>query len=71
MATKIGFLYQNGLGVLQDNLYVHMWWNVAASIGHESAPKNRDIIVKEMTPTDISEAQQLARECVAKNYKGC
>jgi hypothetical protein len=23
------------------------------------------------TPTQIVEAQDLARECVAKNYKGC
>ena len=24
-----------------------------------------------MTPTDISAAQNLARECLKKNYKGC
>jgi hypothetical protein len=24
-----------------------------------------------MTPTDISTAQKLARECVRKKYKGC
>jgi len=24
-----------------------------------------------MTPTDISTAQKLARECVEKKYKGC
>ena len=26
---------------------------------------------KQMTPSQIAEAQTLARECVKKNYKGC
>nr|ALS56026.1 putative Sel1 domain protein repeat-containing protein [uncultured bacterium EIL107F05] len=68
---NLGVMYDRGWGVLQDDLYAHMWWNVAASIGDEDASENRDSIAKEMTPADISKAQQLARECVAKNYKGC
>ena len=32
---------------------------------------DRDIIAKQMTPSQIAEAQKLARECVAKDYKGC
>ena len=67
----LGVMYANGEGVLQDNVYAHMWWNIAASLGSEVASKNREKITKEMTPTDISAAQKLARECVAKNYKGC
>ncbi len=39
--------------------------------GNEEARDNKDILVKEMTPQDISKAQDLARECVKKNYKGC
>jgi hypothetical protein len=31
----------------------------------------RDDFEKKMTPSQISEAQQLARECVRKKYKGC
>ena len=31
----------------------------------------KDILVKRMTPQDISKAQDLARECVKKNYKDC
>jgi len=68
---NLGGMYAGGLGVLQDNLYAHMWWNIAASLGNEDASHNRDFIAEEMTPADISKAQQLARECVAKNYKGC
>ena len=60
-----------GQGVIQDNVYAHMWGNIAASNGDENGGKLRDIVAKGMTPADISTAQNLARECVRKNYKGC
>jgi TPR repeat protein len=68
---NLGLMYRNGEGVLQDNVYAHMWWNIVASEGNETAKKGRDIIAKQMTPSQIEEAQKLARECVAKEYKGC
>ena len=48
-----------------------MWLNIAASNGYENVSKVRDVVAEGMTPADISKAQQLARECVAKDYKGC
>jgi TPR repeat protein len=69
--NALGTMFYKGEGVIQDNVYAHMWWNIAASSGHNNAVKKRDIIAKRMTPADISTAQKLARECVAKNYKGC
>ena len=69
--VNLGVMYVKGEGVLQDDVYAHLWFNIAASLGNESAKKGRDSIVQRMTPADISKAQQLARECVAKNYKGC
>ena len=48
-----------------------MWWNIAASSGHSKATKNRTIVEEIMTNADISKAQELARECVNKNYKDC
>jgi len=68
---NLAYMYGTGEGVIKDYLYAHMWWNIAASLGLEDASTNRDIVEKKMTPTDISKAQQLARECVAKKYKGC
>ena len=68
---NLGVMYANGQGVLQDNVYAHMWFNIAASSGDEVASKNRDIVAKKMNSTDISAAQKLARECIRKNYKGC
>ena len=64
-------MYEYGEGVIQDNAYAHMWSNIAASNGDETAKTNRDMIAEQMTPAQIEEAQKLARECVAKEYKGC
>ena len=69
--NNLGFMYGTGTGVPQDNVYSHMWFNNAAYEGHKNAKKNRDIIAEQMTPSQIAEAQKLARECVAKEYKGC
>ena len=48
-----------------------MWWNIAASQGDDDAAEYRDKVAKLMTPSQIAEAQKLARECVRKNYKDC
>ena len=68
---NLGFMYENGYGVLRDYVYAHMWANISAFNGYENAIKSRDLLAQEMTSADISAAQKLARECVAKNYKGC
>ena len=41
------------------------------SNGHNRAKEELEIIENKMTPSQIEEAQKLARECVKKNYKGC
>ena len=68
---SLGYLYENGRGVIQDNVRAHMWYNIAASQGYKYATTNRDLIAGIMTPADISTAHKLARECVRKKYKGC
>ena len=64
-----GVMYGNGNGVLQDNVYAHMWFNIASSNGDETARDNRDLAAERMTPDQLAEAQRLARECVKKDYK--
>jgi len=64
-------MYYKGEGVSQDYVYAHMWWNVVASNGDEAGGKLRDKVAKEMTASQIEEAQELARECIRKKYKGC
>ena len=69
--VNLGNMHRKGEGVLQDKVYAHMWYNIAAFNGDEFAKGNRDIIVKQMTPSQIAEAQKLARECVTKDYNEC
>ena len=55
-------MYAKGQGVLQDYVMAHMYWNIAAVSGNKSAIKNRGIVEKKMTSSQIAEAQKLARE---------
>jgi uncharacterized protein len=67
----LGEMYEQGLGVLQNFIYTHMWWNIAGLNGSTMARALRDEVGEKMTPVQIAEAQELARECVKKKYKGC
>jgi TPR repeat protein len=69
--TSLGKMYYDGKGVKQDRVYAHMWWNIASSLGNKTSVKARDKFSKSMTQSQLREAQQLARACVQKNYKGC
>jgi len=68
---NLGLMYAFGQGVIQDNVYAHMWWNIAALSGDADAASYRDFLAKEMTSADISKAQELSRACVKKKYKEC
>ena len=49
-----------------------MWANLGYSNGHENGKKLIEHLLKQgMTPSQIEEAEKLARECVKKDYKGC
>jgi TPR repeat protein len=61
----MGLMYVHGQGVIQDNVYAHMWFNIAASTGDKGAIKNRDVAAGMLTTHQIADAQKPARECVA------
>ena len=64
-------MYAVGQGVIQDYASVHMWFNLSSASGNADGAKNRDIIAKKMTPQQIEKAQDMARACQARNFKGC
>ena len=68
---NLGVMYSYGQGVLQDHVRAHMWFNIAAVKGDKDSVKNRDISASKMTAQQIAEAQKLAKECLAKNFKNC
>jgi uncharacterized protein len=67
---NLGVLYGKGLGVPQDDVRAYMWYSLA--MGHSMGPSihkvqklaadNRDVVARRMTPSQIAEAQKLARE---------
>jgi len=60
--SSIGDLYEKGHGVPQDFVQAHKWYNLAAANGDKLAARDRDALAKQMTSTQIEEAQRLARE---------
>jgi TPR repeat protein len=68
---SLAVMYEKGQGVPQDYIYAHMWFDIAASSGNKDALKNRDIVAKRMTPSQLVKAQDLDRECVRKKYERC
>ena len=57
----LGVMYNLGRGVPQDFALAHMWFNVCASTGNEKCMKQRNIMEKKMTPSQIEKAQDMAR----------
>ena len=58
-------------GVATDYIYAHMWSSFAISNGNESGAIMQGSAAKNMTQSQLDKAQDLARECVRKKYKGC
>ena len=69
--VNLGTSYGKEQGVAQTYMRAHMWLNLAAVTGDAYAVKNRDIIAARMTPQQVAEAQKLAQECQARNFKNC
>ena len=63
-------LYENGDGIKQDYVRAHMWFSLASS-KNIIARDERDRITKKMAPSQITDAQNMARDCERKKYKNC
>ena len=59
---ELGRLYTQGLGVLQDYVEAHKWFNLAASRGEAAAAQERDALAERMTPRQVAAAQKRASE---------
>src|SRR5436190_11301845 len=64
--SHLGFMYRDGEGVAPDYVQAHKWFNLASAASSEKyryvIAEYRDDLAKKMTPTQIAEAQKLARE---------
>ena len=67
----LGIMYRNGEGVLADHKRAHMWLNIARYNGLKKAGDAIELVEPNMTGSDISRAQDMAKRCVASDYKDC
>ena len=58
----LGLMYDKGRGVPQDFVHAHMWFDLSAAQGNQSALTSRDTAARRMTAAQVAEAQKLARE---------
>ncbi len=56
----LGRMYAEGRGVLQDRIQAYVWLSLAAAQGYQKAVGSRNLVIKEMTPAQIAEAERLA-----------
>ncbi len=68
---NLGIMYSKGQGAVKNYARAYMWFNLATAKFNEIKISNRDLIAKQMTLQQIAEAQKLARECQARNFKNC
>lgn len=70
--SQLGIAYLMGRGVQQDHIRAHMWFNLAGvSDASGVSIQNRDTVANSMTPQQIAQAQQMARECQQRNFQSC
>lgn len=69
--SQLGISYLMGQGVPQDYVRAHMWFNLSATSGKATTMQSREIVAESMTPQQIAQAQQMARDCQQRKFQGC
>ncbi|MCW9002462.1 MAG: hypothetical protein OQJ87_07050 [Rhodospirillales bacterium] len=59
---RLGKLYEEGLGVPQNFVRAHAFFNLAAAAGNKDAKTARDVISARMTMDELAQARTLATE---------
>lgn len=62
----LGRMYANGRGVPKDKELAYFWWLLSSAQGIDRATTDRNIIEKQLTPTQRASAQATARDWKAK-----
>jgi TPR repeat protein len=67
----LGRAYEFGDGVLMNKWRAYMWYNLSTSIGYVLALNAKDYLATQITPADISKAQDMSSRCLESNYTDC
>lgn len=66
---NLGVMYAKGVGMPQNDKLAYILFNLAASKGDNNAIKNRDIMLKTLTPADRADAQRISTRLYnSKNF---
>lgn len=64
---ELGLMYCAGRDVAIDFVVAHKWLNLAALRGNQEAKRLRMDLAREMSKVQISRAQKLARDWIARH----
>ena len=68
--SNLGLMYAIGHGVPIDGAAAYMWFNIAATAGHQNVLKDRHRVQKHLTPEQIAKGQRLTHQCT-KDLSRC
>ena len=71
--SRLAKMYKDGTGVTQDNAQALKWLILAAMNVDNSdwLATDRDVFAKTLTAEQVAEAERLAYECIATNFRDC
>jgi TPR repeat protein len=69
--SVIGVMYRKGEGGARNSLRAFMWFSLAAARGDAKAKAELHEVSSDMTPAEISQAQEMMQTCEASNYRQC
>jgi TPR repeat protein len=64
---ELGLIYSTGCEVAADLIAAHKWFNLAAVKGNRAAASYRQELAREMSASDVAEAQRAAREWLSRH----
>lgn len=69
--VKLANMYYKGEIVSMDLIHAYMWFDIASVNGDKDAIKGKKLMSTKMSIQPIEYAQELAKKCIANNYKRC
>ena len=69
--TLLGYMYENGYGVIQSDVDAYMWFYIAASKNDPDGIILLGLIQKNMSEKEINKAKEQASQCMMSDFINC
>ena len=67
----MGVMYRKGEGVARSSARAFMWFSLAARKGDTQAKANLQEMSKEISPAEMTHANEMMTACEASDYRNC